>query len=198
MSPRTKDQLKKLKQEREAQILLAALQLFGDKGYQNTSMDEIAKSAKLSKGLLYNYFTNKEDLLNKAVVFAFKDATELSAKMLEQHKNLPPEDLFKLVVDLYFTMLSEQQDLWKLTLSLSVQTSSIPSVHQTIIMIYKEMLGQLTYIFSLMEKKDPEKEALVFGALVDGISIQYMLYGKEYPLNDVKQIILNKYCNNQS
>jgi hypothetical protein len=94
-------------------------------------------------------------------------------------------------------MLSEQQDLWKLTLSLSVQTSSIPSVQKTIMQIYKEMLGQLTYIFNLMGKENPEKEALVFGALVDGISIQYMLYGASYPLKDVKKMIISKYCKNE-
>jgi len=193
MSPRTKEQLSELKKQRETQILLAALQLFGDKGYHHTSMNDIAVKAKLSKGLLYNYFKNKEDLLNKAVVFAFKDATELSGQVLEKNKDLPASKLFELVVDLYFSMLSEQQDLWKLTLSLSVQTSSIPSVHQTIMQIYKEMLGQLTYIFTLMEKENPEKEALVFGALVDGISIQYMLYGTSYPLEEVKKMILNKY-----
>lgn len=45
------------------QILNAALQLFMEKGYVNTSMDEIAEAVKLTKGGLYHYVDKKEDLL---------------------------------------------------------------------------------------------------------------------------------------
>ena len=58
MSPRTGKQLEQLKSQRKEQILLAALKLFSVKGYQNTSIDAIAKKAKFSKGLLYHYFDN--------------------------------------------------------------------------------------------------------------------------------------------
>ncbi len=44
-------------------ILNAALRLFMDKGYVNTSMDEIADAVGLTKGGLYHYVEKKEDLL---------------------------------------------------------------------------------------------------------------------------------------
>lgn len=45
----------------------AAERLIFAKGADNTSMDEIAEAAELSKGLLYFYFKSKEDLMHSIV-----------------------------------------------------------------------------------------------------------------------------------
>jgi len=44
-------------------IATAAAKLFSKKGYRETSMDDVALSAKLSKGGMYHYFNCKEDIL---------------------------------------------------------------------------------------------------------------------------------------
>jgi len=48
--------------EREKTILEAALAVFGQKGYAETRMADIAKEAGMSYGLIYHYFENKESL----------------------------------------------------------------------------------------------------------------------------------------
>ncbi len=50
------------KQQRRNDIIDAAERLFFEKGYENTTMDQVAEEAELSKGTLYLYFKNKEDL----------------------------------------------------------------------------------------------------------------------------------------
>jgi len=50
------------KQQRRLEILKAALTIFVQKGYHNTTLDEVAQLAEFGKGTLYNYFQNKEDL----------------------------------------------------------------------------------------------------------------------------------------
>jgi len=55
------------KARRETTIMDAAEKLFFAKGAENTSMDEIAEAAELSKGLLYFYFKSKEDLIHSIV-----------------------------------------------------------------------------------------------------------------------------------
>ncbi len=47
---------------KEKLILDSAIKLFTSKGFQLTKMDDVAKNAKISKGLTYFYFKNKEDL----------------------------------------------------------------------------------------------------------------------------------------
>lgn len=49
--------------QRSEAILQTAIKLFGTKGYQSVSIDEIARTAGVSRGLIHYHFGNKEDLL---------------------------------------------------------------------------------------------------------------------------------------
>jgi len=48
---------------RQAEIMEVALLLFMEKGYINTTTQEIIDKVKISRGLLYYHFKNKEDIL---------------------------------------------------------------------------------------------------------------------------------------
>lgn len=48
---------------RREQLLQAALRLFSEKGYRETSTQEVARAAGLTKGALYFHYPSKEDLL---------------------------------------------------------------------------------------------------------------------------------------
>ena len=50
------------KQQRREEIIQAAEKVFFTKGFDKSTMDDIAESAELSKGTLYLYFKSKEDL----------------------------------------------------------------------------------------------------------------------------------------
>ena len=51
------------KHDRERRILAAARRLFDRKGYDGTSMENVAARAGLAVGTLYNYFPSKDELL---------------------------------------------------------------------------------------------------------------------------------------
>jgi AcrR family transcriptional regulator len=55
------------KDARPEEIIAAALELFVERGFAATRLDDVAARAGVSKGTLYLYFENKEDLF-KAVV----------------------------------------------------------------------------------------------------------------------------------
>jgi AcrR family transcriptional regulator len=48
--------------ERRAQLLAAALEMFAQRAYDEVSVDEVARAVGVSKGLLYHYFPTKRDL----------------------------------------------------------------------------------------------------------------------------------------
>ena len=50
------------KEARRVSILNAAEEVFFEKGFESATMDEVAERAELSKGLLYVYYGNKDDL----------------------------------------------------------------------------------------------------------------------------------------
>lgn len=60
------------RQQKEKIILESAIKLFISKGFHHTKMDEVAKGAKISKGLTYFYFKNKEDLYMAVTKLAFE------------------------------------------------------------------------------------------------------------------------------
>lgn len=52
---------------RRKEIMEAAVKFFADKGYNSTTLEEIAGTAEFGKGTLYNYFQGKEEIY-KAIV----------------------------------------------------------------------------------------------------------------------------------
>lgn len=53
--------------ERKKEIIKAAMQLFSEKGYSQTSMRDIARTMGVSLGLCYRYFDSKQILFNTAI-----------------------------------------------------------------------------------------------------------------------------------
>lgn len=54
-------------EERRKEILDAAIKVFSEKGYEKTSITDIAKSINIAQGLCYRYFASKEDLFDAAL-----------------------------------------------------------------------------------------------------------------------------------
>ena len=101
------------KEDRPQEITAAALAAFAEKGYAATRVDDVAKRAGVSKGLLYLYFKTKEELF-KAVIHsvvvpriealaATVDSSEMSAEdflrgpFLDFVKTLPGSPISTLV-----------------------------------------------------------------------------------------------------
>lgn len=68
MARRTKEEAQ---QTRET-ILMAALDMFCEKGYSRTTFDEIAKKINLTKGAVYWHFRNKPDIIKALIIEAFE------------------------------------------------------------------------------------------------------------------------------
>lgn len=64
-------------------ILAAAMKEFGQKGYDGTSLNDLLAEHQLSKGLLYHYFENKDQLYLACVHQCFAALTEELSDILE-------------------------------------------------------------------------------------------------------------------
>jgi AcrR family transcriptional regulator len=51
------------KEEAKERIIQAALQVFSEKGYHEATMEDVAQKIGVSRGAVYIYFKNKEELL---------------------------------------------------------------------------------------------------------------------------------------
>lgn len=68
-------------------IIDAAERLFFSKGYNNSTMDEIAKEAGFTKKTLYSYFTSKEEIYEKITERGYLILNDLFLEALEKEKN---------------------------------------------------------------------------------------------------------------
>ena len=78
---------------RRIQIMQSAEKLFAKKGYRATTVEEIARSARLTKGAVYHHFGSKEDILVAMI-------TSVANHFLRELRALPetvisPVDFFK-------------------------------------------------------------------------------------------------------
>ena len=74
------------KQARKIEIINAAEDLFFADGFENTSMDVIAKKAQFTKRTLYQYFINKEDLFYAVVLRGVEQLDQYFRKALDNGK----------------------------------------------------------------------------------------------------------------
>jgi AcrR family transcriptional regulator len=98
--------------DREAQIVAVACRVFGENGYANTSVADVAEAAGISKPLIYNYFGSKEGLHAVCVEHA---AATLWAEF-ERSSHTDTVGLARAVVTLdgMFRALAPQPWIWRL------------------------------------------------------------------------------------
>ena len=73
----------KKSENQKEKIVRTAIKKFSKKGFSNTSMDEIAKESKVSKGLLFYHFNNKEELYIQALAQGIDSTLDFSNKLTE-------------------------------------------------------------------------------------------------------------------
>ncbi len=104
--PAPKTRWKRRKEARPQELTAAALELFVEKGFAATRLDEIAARAGVSKGTLYLYFESKEELF-KAVIR--EGLLPLLAEGEELVANMPgsASEPFKAIVLRWWEMVGE-------------------------------------------------------------------------------------------
>ena len=107
MSPRTKQQFEVLREASIQKILDASLELFGTVGYQSTSMSQIAEKAGVSKGLIYNYFESKEDLLKSMI----DRLSEVGDQMIGDVMSADPRETLIQLIKATFKWLRKNEKL---------------------------------------------------------------------------------------
>jgi len=106
MAVDVQDRLAREKAVRRGLILQAARGLFLEKGYESTTMDEIAERSELSKATLYLYFRCKDEL---HVALLHEALDDLNARLREAASELAPAPVrIRAIGRAYATFYREQ------------------------------------------------------------------------------------------
>jgi AcrR family transcriptional regulator len=107
--PRTREQYAKMRDASDQKIRSAALRLFVNKGFSPTSIDDIAESAGVSKGLVYRHYDSKEMLFSSLIEAAVEGNKQIT-KSMEQEGN-PREIIEGITSDIHEHMASGEDFL---------------------------------------------------------------------------------------
>src|SRR5271167_3724540 len=124
-TPATLGRRERKRSETRERIFRAALELFAQRGFFETTVEEITEAADVGKGTFFNYFRNKEDVLSAlAEVQLDKYAHAIQA---EESGALTPREALR---DLWLRLPEEPGRSQALVRSLMVVFLSSPAVRE--------------------------------------------------------------------
>lgn len=189
MCPRTPKQFEIIRQQSRRAILDAALRLFAHEGYHAVSVSRIASEAKVSKGLMYNYFSSKEELLKGIVDHAINQ----SESEFQYPIHAAPKEQLRITIDYVFSALQQHKTMHRLLMALTIQIHDFDFIHEIAMAKRDQYKSLFTDLFDRLRYPDPESEALILSAIFDGISLQYMVLDSDYDLNAMKSSLIKRY-----
>ena len=157
----------------KGRLVMAAMQLFAEKGYQSTSVADILKAAEANAGSLYHVFPTKQDLL-VAVLDAYRDG--ISPMLLEPAwagVEDPIERVFALLAA-YRRMLASNDCMYGCPIgSLALELHEPdPDVRQALAVNFEGWVGHVRACFEAAGERlagaDPHKLAVLTLTVMEG------------------------------
>lgn len=170
------------KEEKRSLLLSSALHCFAEKGYQATTVDDIVRHAKASKGAIYHYFSSKEEIFLELLqgrentafeevrsqLAQFKSASEKLRFMIQRYKKFPQDQASRNFqrVHLEFFLFSSSQDHLK-----RIMEDRYEVFVGFIAAILKEGIGSGEFRKDL----DIRHTSSLFWAIRDGIGLHFVV-----------------------
>jgi len=194
MSPRSPAKFEVMREEKKTLIMNAALEQFSNVGFHSTTITRIAKHAGISKGLMYNYFKSKEDLLAAIIN---RSLTEIYGTFNPDHDSQLTPSEFELFIRQVFSLFREKRQFWKLLLRIMMQQGvyeNLLSEEKMPISVsgtpLREFSGNMIMLLAdyFARKKDssdpdydPTIEMLMFINTIKGFAMTYVFADEQYP-----------------
>lgn len=169
--------------EKQIGILNSALELFADQGINSTSTSQIAKKAKVSEGLIFRHFCNKEGLVRAVVNNAFDRISPYAQKIEEIND---PKKRLEALIDMPKKLLGDEPTYWKLQMSIKFQQNvselmaqceaNSPPIYEMAVSAFKSL-----------DYDKPELEAQLFHMALEGVIFK-LVYQNQ--IEEVDQFII--------
>jgi len=194
MAPRKPEKFEEIREQSKRTIIASATKVFSEFGYQAT-IEKIAKAANISKGLIYNYFKSKDELLEAI----FMEGFPFFDKILNiQDKNDTALEKLGQVLKTFTRSLQENLTFWKLyqsVMSHPIISSKLTKFKEYYESVFSPLLFSIFQELNgnTMNEMEIQIEILIFASIMDGIAFDYTIMGDDYPLELVIDTIIKKY-----
>jgi AcrR family transcriptional regulator len=176
-----------MKAKSRSAIISAALELFAKKGFSATTTDEIAKKAKVSKGLIFSHFPTKDDIL---LTLIDEGVDQLLPKLNESDDRRTPKEKLISLINAWFELLEKNPLLVLLSLRLNLDDGWRKILRRKgkkyIELYLKRMRDLLVQAGSI----NPDLDCYFISVFFDGIAANYVAAPELFPLNDIKDYLV--------
>ncbi|MBC8383283.1 MAG: TetR/AcrR family transcriptional regulator, partial [Candidatus Cloacimonetes bacterium] len=111
MTPRKPEKFAEMRAKSRNLIISKALEVFAEHGYYKASIEMISKSAGISKGLMYNYFKSKDELLESVFMDGFKYFDEM---VKINQTEISAYEKLEILLNNFTQSLKDNLSFWKL------------------------------------------------------------------------------------
>ena len=185
--PKRPEQYDDIRSQKKQLIMDTALELFAENGFHATSISQIAKNANISKGLTYNYFESKNDILNEIMDQGFN---EIYDNLDINHDGILTEEEFIFFIHENFRLVRENLKYWKLFFSLLLQ----PKVSVTFSEKYQEKaepIFNMFYQFIVSNgSKNPESDLMAVASMIEGAFLYVVAAPDVFPIEKMENAVI--------
>jgi len=128
-SPETKPRWERRKDARPQELLAAALELFTDRGFAATRLEDVARAAGVSKGTLYLYFENKQELFKAVVRENVVHLIGEAEEELAAAENMSSPDLLRAMLEKWWSHAANRK-LAGITRLMMAESGNFPELAQ--------------------------------------------------------------------
>lgn len=196
--PRTPEENERIRKRSQANILDAAMELFIKKGYHATSISDVAIQANISKGLLYNYYKGKEQLISEVVESRIQ---EVIGVMEGASRFKTPSEQLQYIVESAVDYVYAHPNVHRFYLHLQTQPEADKELNKYSKRLIEENARQFELqckIFEKLNVKEPRKRSLYFSSTLQGIMLMISAYPQQFPIEEIKAQIIHEFCNSTS
>lgn len=185
--PRSKEQYDDIRQQKKHLIMETALELFAENGYHATSISQIAAKAKISKGLTYNYFSSKKEILDELMEHGFH---EIYKALDVNHDGVLTPEEFTQFIRQNFKLLRENMQHWKLFFSLLLQ----PKISQSFAEMYEKKAAPIFNLFygflKAQGSTDPEGDLMAISSMLEGAFLYCVTAPDIFPIDKLEEAVI--------
>jgi AcrR family transcriptional regulator len=183
MSPRSKELSRQMKAESRSAILAAALELFAKKGFSATTTEQIAKKARVSKGLIFAHFPTKQEIL---LAIINEEFDQLLPHSQERNHAESPKERFVSLVDSWMDMLKNKPLFVRLTLQLNLDDEYRKLMRKKGKQYVDTYFDRMRELLVQLGSKNPDLDSFLLSMVFDGFASNYTVAPDLFPIDAIK------------
>lgn len=139
------DAFKKLESSKQERVFASAINEFSEQGYRKASMNTICKSAEVSKGSLFHYFTSKSGLFGSILDLAIDKVKAYLREVRDQTSSKPFFERIEILIRSGFKFIDNHPRLARIYFHL-LMTNDSPSGSQMVTLMNRQSRDFLSEI----------------------------------------------------